>query len=89
MPPADDDGDAEEVADAVVPDGVEEVELARISLEQKEREKKLAISDIRKLSSCTDSSNESNLENESQLWMINGSRSLLVSFNTIMFYGDL
>ncbi|KAL9684811.1 hypothetical protein QQ045_022252 [Rhodiola kirilowii] len=78
LPPADDDGDAEEVADAVVPEGVEEVEIARINLERTEREKKLAVSDIRKLSCPNDALNEINLENESQLWMINGSRPLLV-----------
>uniref|UniRef100_A0A7N0UUA0 FMP27/BLTP2/Hobbit GFWDK motif-containing RBG unit domain-containing protein n=1 Tax=Kalanchoe fedtschenkoi TaxID=63787 RepID=A0A7N0UUA0_KALFE len=78
LPPADDDGDAEEVADAVVPDGVEEVEVARINLERTEREKKLVVSDIRKLSNATDASNEFGLENESQLWMVTGSRPLLV-----------
>ncbi|XP_078157262.1 protein SABRE-like isoform X1 [Carex rostrata] len=52
--PSDDDGNDEseetgEEADEVVPDGVEEVELAKIKLEERERETKVLIDDIRVL----------------------------------------
>ncbi|THG23815.1 hypothetical protein TEA_001611 [Camellia sinensis var. sinensis] len=73
-----DDEDVEEEADEVVPDGVEEVELARISLEQKERERKLILGDIRKLSTHGDTSGAIHLEKEGDLWMITGGRSILV-----------
>ncbi|KAL7208123.1 hypothetical protein ACSBR1_029976 [Camellia fascicularis] len=76
--PAEDDEDVEEEADEVVPDGVEEVELARISLEQKERERKLILGDIRKLSTHGDTSGGIRLEKEGDLWMITGGRSILV-----------
>ncbi|KAK4747514.1 hypothetical protein SAY87_014100 [Trapa incisa] len=74
--PADDD-DFEEVADAVVPDGVEEVELAKINLEKKERERKLIIDDIRKLSHSCDASTDPNRE-EGDFWMITGGTTTLV-----------
>ncbi|XP_058224972.1 protein SABRE isoform X2 [Rhododendron vialii] len=76
--PAEDDEDVEEEADEVVPDGVEEVELARIKLEHKEREQKLVLDDIRKLSTYVDSSGDVCLEKEGDLWMITGGRSALV-----------
>ena len=38
--PVEDDEDVEEEADEVVPDGVEEVELAKINLEKREREQR-------------------------------------------------
>ncbi|GMP45695.1 hypothetical protein CsSME_00014132 [Camellia sinensis var. sinensis] len=76
--PAEDDEDIEEEADEVVPYGVEEVELARIKLEQKEREQKLLLDDIRKLSSYGDTSGDICLEKEGDLWMITGGRSTLV-----------
>ncbi|KAH7846573.1 hypothetical protein Vadar_015665 [Vaccinium darrowii] len=75
--PAEDDEDVEEEADEVVPDGVEEVELARIKLEQKEREQKLVLDDIRKLSTYVDSGDVC-LEKEGDLWIITGGRSALV-----------
>ncbi|THG07272.1 hypothetical protein TEA_001862 [Camellia sinensis var. sinensis] len=74
---AEDDEDIEEEADEVVPYGVEEVELARIKLEQKEREQKLLLDDIRKLSSYGDTSGDICLEKEGDLWMITGGRSTL------------
>lgn len=76
--PAEDDEDIEEEADEVVPDGVEEVELARINLEQREREHKLLLGDIWKLSLRCDTSNDLYLEKESDFWMIIGGRSTLV-----------
>lgn len=74
---AEDDEGFEE-ADEVVPEGVEEVELARINLEQKEREQKMILDDIRKLSSSSDTSGDESLEKEGDLWMITGGRSTLV-----------
>lgn len=62
----------------MVPDGVEEVELAKINLEKKEREQRLLLDDIRKLSLWCDASGDPHQEKESDLWMISGGRSLLV-----------
>ncbi|GAV66856.1 Fmp27_GFWDK domain-containing protein/Apt1 domain-containing protein [Cephalotus follicularis] len=76
--PSEDDEDVEEEADEVVPDGVEEVEIAKIDLEQKEREQKLIHDDIRKLSLYSDTPGDQYLEKEGDLWMITGGRSLLV-----------
>lgn len=76
--PAEDDEDVEEEADEVVPDGVEEVELAKISLEQKEREHKLIFNDLRKLSFRCDIFGDLNPEKEGELWMISGARPMLV-----------
>ncbi|KAL8172011.1 hypothetical protein V2J09_023815 [Rumex salicifolius] len=64
--------------DAFVPDGVKEVELARINLEQKEWEQKVLLDDIRKLSFCPASSGEHGSEQEGGLWMVTGGRSTLV-----------
>ncbi|KAG8632798.1 protein SABRE isoform X1 [Manihot esculenta] len=75
--PAEDDEDVEEEADEMVPDGVEEVELAKIELEQKEREQKLLLDDIRRLSLNGDASGDLSRK-ESELWMITGGRSNLV-----------
>lgn len=76
--PSEDDDDVEEEADEVVPDGVEEVELAKINLEQKEREQKLILDDIMKLSLCTEASCDQGPEKEAEFWMITGGRSTLV-----------
>ncbi|PIN12656.1 hypothetical protein CDL12_14731 [Handroanthus impetiginosus] len=73
-----DDEDVEEEADEVVPDGVEEVEQARVNLEQKERAQKLILDDIRKLSLLGNVSGEPHPETEMDLWMITGGRSTLV-----------
>ncbi|KAK8298128.1 hypothetical protein V6Z12_D05G234400 [Gossypium hirsutum] len=75
--PGEDDEDVGEEADEVVPDGVEEVELAKITLEQKEREQKLLLNDIKKLSIHCDISGD-HLEKEGDCWMVNGERSILV-----------
>ncbi|XP_039049976.1 protein SABRE isoform X2 [Hibiscus syriacus] len=75
--PGEDDEDVGEEADEVVPDGVEEVELAKITLEQKEREQKLLLNDIKKLSLHCDTSGD-HLEKEGDWWMVNGERSILV-----------
>ncbi|OVA01833.1 FMP27 [Macleaya cordata] len=73
------DEDVEEEADEVVPDGVEEVELARISLEKTEQERKLLLDDIRKLSSCNTSGDLcTSTEKDDSLWMVSGGRSTLV-----------
>ncbi|XP_010276667.1 PREDICTED: protein SABRE-like isoform X1 [Nelumbo nucifera] len=79
---ADDDEDTEEEADEVVPDGVEEVELAKIELEQKERERNLLFDDIRRLSACSDASGNTGFspEKEENLWMLTCGRSTLVQF---------
>ncbi|KAF8411347.1 hypothetical protein HHK36_003894 [Tetracentron sinense] len=76
--PAEDDEDVEEEADEVVPEGVEEVELARIKLERTERERKLLLDDIRKLSVCSDTPSDLYPDKDSDLWMITGGRSKLV-----------
>ncbi|KAK1276900.1 hypothetical protein QJS04_geneDACA005745 [Acorus gramineus] len=78
--PAEDDEDIEEEADEVVPDGVEEVELARIKLEQRDRERKLLLDDIRTLSVSSDLSGNlsSCAEKDSDLWMITDGKSTLV-----------
>ncbi|PON89822.1 FMP [Trema orientale] len=76
--PAEDDEDVEEEADEVVPDGVEEVELAKVHLEQKEQEQKLILNDIRKLSLRCENSGDLYPEKEGDLWMIAGARPMLV-----------
>ncbi|XVE55625.1 hypothetical protein DITRI_Ditri03aG0173700 [Diplodiscus trichospermus] len=75
--PGEDDEDEGEEADEVVPDGVEEVELAKINLEQKEREQKLLLNDIKKLSLQCDTSGD-HPEKEGDWWMVNGGKSTLV-----------
>lgn len=62
----------------MVPDGVEEVELARIGLEQKERVLNLLLDDIRKLSIGFDISGDFPPEEEADLYMISGGRRILV-----------
>lgn len=62
----------------MVPDGVEEVELAKINLEQKEREHKLILNDIRKLSLFSDTSGDPFSRKEADLWMVTGGRYSLV-----------
>lgn len=64
----------------MVPDGVEEVELAKVNLEQKERLQKLILGDISKLSLRGDISGDRQSEMEMDLWMINCGTSTLVSF---------
>nr|XP_043614487.1 protein SABRE-like [Erigeron canadensis] len=75
---AEDDEDMEEEADEVVPDGVEEVELERVNLEQKERVQNLIYDDIRKLAIPTDTAVDTSSEKEADLWMLTASRSILV-----------
>ncbi|XP_010545182.1 PREDICTED: protein KINKY POLLEN [Tarenaya hassleriana] len=72
------DDDVEEEIDEVVPDGVEEVELAKIEVEQKERERMLLLDDIRKLSQHCSTSGTQNLDKEEDFWMIAGGRPELV-----------
>lgn len=77
----DDDEDIGEEAHEVVPDGVEEVELAKINLEKRERERKLLIDDIRTLSvENTDGSRDNTLssQEDDSLWMITSAKSTLV-----------
>lgn len=76
--PTDDDDDVEEEADEVVPDGVEEVELAKVELEHKERMKRLILHDITNLSLRVDISGDPYQEMEIDLWMITCGRSILV-----------
>ncbi|XP_072957703.1 protein SABRE isoform X1 [Typha angustifolia] len=78
--PSEDDDDIEEEADEVVPDGVEEVELAKISLEQRERERKLQLDDIRTLSETGDIQADVCLspERNDDLWMVISGKLVLV-----------
>ncbi|XP_008794010.2 protein SABRE isoform X1 [Phoenix dactylifera] len=78
--PSEDDEDIEEEADEVVPDGVEEVELAKINLEQKERERKLLLDDIRTLSEASDVPADlcQFPEKDGDLWMITSGKPVLV-----------
>ncbi|KAJ1294163.1 hypothetical protein BS78_01G124900 [Paspalum vaginatum] len=75
-----DDEDIEEEADEVVPDGVEEVELAKINLEQKERERKLLLDDIRSLTGNGDNGTDQchSAEKGDTLWMISSGKTSLV-----------
>ncbi|XP_017701995.3 protein SABRE-like isoform X2 [Phoenix dactylifera] len=75
-----DDEDTEEETDEIVPDGVEEVELAKINLEQREREQKLLLDDMRNILVNTEISDDltQSPENDSDLWMITGAKSMLV-----------
>eukprot|EP00268_Persea_americana_P058378 TRINITY_DN7055_c0_g1_i3.p1 TRINITY_DN7055_c0_g1~~TRINITY_DN7055_c0_g1_i3.p1 ORF type:complete len:2661 (+),score=516.45 TRINITY_DN7055_c0_g1_i3:441-8423(+) len=76
---SEDDEDVEEEADEVVPDGVEEVELARINLEQTERERKLLLDYIRDLSTSNDASRDLSPSTEDgDVWMITGEKNRLV-----------
>lgn len=72
----------EEETDEVVPDGVEEVELARVKLEQAERECKLVLADVRTIAVPGDflSLIETDLspEKEGALWMISSGKAALV-----------
>ena len=72
----------EEEADEVVPDGIEEVELARIRVEQAQREYRLLFRDLRTLRNhdLNDfSSFDSSTADDDCLWMIASNRSTLVS----------
>lgn len=77
-----DDEDVEEEADEVVPDGVEEVELAKVNLEQKERERKLLLDDIRILSETGDIQGDvsPSSDKDSDLWMVGSAKPALVGF---------
>ncbi|XP_010440972.1 PREDICTED: protein KINKY POLLEN isoform X2 [Camelina sativa] len=72
------DDEVEEEIDEVVPDGIEEVELAKIELEKKERDRMSLLDDIRKLTQSESNSGNINLEKESDFWMITGGRPVLV-----------
>lgn len=76
--PTDDDEDVEEEADEVVPDDVEEVVLARIKIEQRERERKLLLDDIRTLSGDISGDLGVCPEFGGELWMVTGGKSALV-----------
>lgn len=75
-----DDDDIEEASDAVVPDGVEEVELAKIGVEVKERARKLLLDDIRALSTGAESSHDQSPspKADDSTWIVTGSRLMLV-----------
>ncbi|KAL9665175.1 hypothetical protein QQ045_020586 [Rhodiola kirilowii] len=77
-PTEDHDDDVGEEADEVVPEGVKEVELAKVNLEHKEQQHRLLLSDIRKLSVMEDVCTEQNMKDETDLWMVNGGRNILV-----------
>ncbi|XP_015690856.2 protein ABERRANT POLLEN TRANSMISSION 1-like isoform X2 [Oryza brachyantha] len=78
----DDDDDIGEESDAVVPDGVEEVELAKIDVEIKERERKILLDDIRTLSVGNEISADETQTPKSNdaTWIVTGSRASLVKF---------
>ncbi|CAI0545806.1 unnamed protein product [Linum tenue] len=76
--PTEDEEDMEEEADEVVPDGVEEVELARIDFERAEQVLKVFFDDIRSLSVDCGTSPDSSARTEDDFWMISGGRSALV-----------
>lgn len=80
---AEDDEDVEEEADEVVPDGVEEVELARIDLEKREQDQRLVLEDIRKLSCHCDTLGDLYPEKEGELWMVTAGRTALVRNNLL------
>lgn len=88
-PTENDDDDVGEEADEVVPEGVEEVELARVNLEHKEQQHRLLLSDIRKLSVIEDLCTEHNMKNETDLWMVNGGRTELVRFKAYSYASPL
>lgn len=74
------DEDIEEEIDEVVPDGIEMVELARIDLEVKERERKLLIDDIRLILTYDDNPDPClSPGKDCDFWMVTGTRSKLVS----------
>ncbi|KAJ9545445.1 hypothetical protein OSB04_025152 [Centaurea solstitialis] len=75
---AEDDEDMEEEPDVVVRDGIEEVELARVHLEQEERAQNLLYNDIRKLAVPNDTAVDVSSEKEGDMWMVTGGRSVLV-----------
>lgn len=75
------DDEVEEEIDEVVPDGIEEVELAKIELEKKERDRMLLLDDIRRLTQSE--SNSGNINLESDFWMITGGRPVLVRKSSI------
>uniref|UniRef100_A0A0D9VU36 FMP27/BLTP2/Hobbit GFWDK motif-containing RBG unit domain-containing protein n=1 Tax=Leersia perrieri TaxID=77586 RepID=A0A0D9VU36_9ORYZ len=74
-----DDDDIGEESDAVVPDGVEEVELAKIDVEIKERERKILLDDIRTLSVGSELSADETQTPKSNdaTWIVTGSRTSL------------
>ncbi|AQL06607.1 Protein ABERRANT POLLEN TRANSMISSION 1 [Zea mays] len=75
-----DDDNIEEASDAVVPDGVEEVVLAKIGVEVKERARKLLLDDIRALSICGETSHGQSQSPKANdiAWIVTGSRLMLV-----------
>ncbi|WOK92495.1 protein SABRE-like isoform X1 [Canna indica] len=76
---SDDNEDVEDEANQLVPEGVEEVDLAKINIEQKRREHKLLLSDIKTLEVTTDVSDGNDLSLENfDLWMVTGGRSTLI-----------
>lgn len=70
--------DVEEEADAVVPDGVEEVELERVNLEKKERILKLLLDDIMKLSLRNNGTVNHDSEKDDNLGIVTGGTAALV-----------
>ncbi len=83
--------EGEEEVDEVVPEGVEEVELARIKVEQAQRECRLLFRDLRMLR-CSDCGTRdvgtvwSPKAEEETLWMISSARSILVSNWTLALF---
>lgn len=70
----------------MVPDGVEEVELAKVNLEEKERVQRLILDDIRKLSPRGEISVDPHPEIEMDFWMIACGRCTLVCLKQVLFY---
>nr|XP_018450276.1 PREDICTED: protein SABRE-like isoform X1 [Raphanus sativus] len=72
------DDDIDDEIDEVVPYGIEEVELAKINLEEKEWEQRLILDDIRILSHHSDNVEDMHVEKKGDLWMISTRKSILV-----------
>ncbi|KAJ0229601.1 FMP27 [Hirschfeldia incana] len=72
------DDDVDDKIDEVVPYVIDEVELAKINLEEKEWEQKLLLDDIQILSNYSDNVEDTHVEKEGDLWMISSRKSVLM-----------
>lgn len=80
---SDDNEDVGDEFDQLVPDGVEEVDLAKINLEQRRREHKLLLSDVKVLGVTTDITDGTDSSPDKfDLWMVEGSKLTLVRSQT-------
>eukprot|EP00250_Pteridium_aquilinum_P012865 c20993_g1_i1 orf=354-8423(+) len=78
----DEEDDIEEETDEVVPDGVPEVELARIKLEETERELKLLSADLKTVNKDNCDFNTTETDQDMKPWMMHcGKRTLVLRLN--------